>query len=299
MTIQKLIVYFPLLLSAFLNAQSSGKTYNDGHGKTVYLPYGDISFADTVVQFTKGNPSAIPPSSNPIDCIGTPNYDGINKGFVSLGCGGVLVLRFTDNALINIEGPDLYIFEVGKFIESTELSISKDGINWIAIGTIKGAKAEVDIAPFTKEGDVFNYIKLLDLKTECRGLWSGADIDAVATIGSAKRVSLNSNILFNFNESNLKPESKKLLDELIKEINETSVKKIIIEGYTDSVGTTKFNQNLSHARALAVRTYLVKKTLNKKIIIEAKGMGESNPLFNNNSKEHQEKNRRVEIIFIR
>ena len=184
-----------MILITFLSiAQDQDKTYNDGHGKQVYLPYGKISFADEIVSFTKGNPAAIEQSSNPSTAIGIPNYDGVNSGFVSLGCGGELVLRFTDNALINIEGPDLYIFEVGKFIESTELSISKDGINWVQIGTITGAKAEVDIEPFTKKGDVFNYIKLVDLKTECRGMWPGADIDAVATIGSAKRLSFTRNV---------------------------------------------------------------------------------------------------------
>jgi len=289
------IIFF---VHSALYAQVQGKNYNDGHGKQVYLPHGNISFADEIISFKKGNPAAIILSSDPLTSIGIPDYDGVNKGFVSLGCGGELILRFTDNALINVEGPDLYIFEVGKFIESTELSISKDGINWIAIGIIKGAKAEVDIAPFTNNGDVFNYIKLVDLKTECHGMWSGADIDAVATIGSAKRLSFVSNVLFNLNESTLKPEAKNLLNDLINEINKTSIERIIIEGYTDSLGTAELNKKLSLARALAVQSYLTKKLVNKKITIKAMGLGENNPLFSNATKEGQEKNRRVEVILI-
>lgn len=292
------ISFIFFFIHSVLHAQVQGKNYNDGHGKQVYLPHGDLSFADEIISFKKGNPAAIILSSDPLTSMGIPDYDGVNKGFVSLGCGGELILRFTDNALINIEGPDLYIFEVGKFIESTELSISKDGINWMAIGTIKGAKAEVDIAPFTNNGDVFNYIKLVDLKTECHGMWSGADIDAVATIGSAKRISFVSNVLFNFNESTLKPEAKNLLNDLINEINKTSIERIIIEGYTDSLGTTELNKKLSLARALAVQSYLTKKIVNKKITINAIGLGENNPLFSNTTKEGQEKNRRVEVILI-
>ena len=56
-----------------------------------------------------------------------------------------------------------------------------------------------------------------------------------------------------------------MLNELIKEINQTSIKRIIIEGYTDSIGTIKFNQNLSLSRAIAVQSYLIKKIEHKKI----------------------------------
>jgi outer membrane protein OmpA-like peptidoglycan-associated protein len=298
MTYKEIIFSIFIFTSIALPAQGQGKNYSDGHGKQVFLPYEDASFADQIVRFTKGNPPAIAQSSIPAACLGVPDFDGVGKGFVTLGCGGELIVRFTDNALVNISGPDLYIFEVGKYIESTELSISKDGINWISIGTINGAKAEVDIENFTKPGDVFSYVKLVDLKTECKGMWSGADIDAIAAIGAAKRISLTSNILFTLNESVLKPEAKKILDELVNEINKTSIESIIIEGFTDSLGKTEFNKKLSLTRALEVKTYLRKKITNPNLKINAFGLGESNPLLDNSTKENQEKNRRVEIILI-
>lgn len=288
--------FFFILMEA--KSQEPGTSYNDGHGGKVYLPSGYKSFADEVVSFTKGDPAAIAFSSNPFFSLGIPDFDGTDKGFVSLGCGGSLILKFKDNALIDVEGPDLFVFEMGKYIESTDLAISKDGSNWISIGEIKGAKAEIDIGEFTKQGDIFNYVRLIDLKTTCKGDWPGADIDAVAAIGSAKRISLTGNVLFNSNESILKPESKIALDELVQEIKKTSIKKILVEGYTDSIGTESFNTNLSMKRADAVKNFLIPKLSDDLYKIEAIGLGERNPLFPNNTKEGQEKNRRVEIILL-
>lgn len=298
MKFETIILFSLLLISSATRAQEPGISYNDGHGGKVYLPLGDPSFADEVVRFKKGDPAAVEFSSNPFFGIGIPDFDGTDKGFVSLGCGGELILKFNDNALINIDGPDLFVFEMGKYIESTTLAISKDGVNWVSIGEIKGAKAEIDIGEFTKLGDVFNYVRLIDLKTSCKGDWPGADIDAVAAIGSAKRISLTGNVLFNINESVLKPEAKKALELLVQEIKKNSITEIIVEGYTDSIGTTEFNNALSMTRAKAVKDFLKQKLSAKIYKIEAFGYGESNPLFPNDTKEGQEKNRRVEIILV-
>ncbi len=295
----RVIISFLILLISFdTHAQEAGKSYDDGHGKKVYLPLGDKSFADEVVSFTMGNPAAIAQASNPAASLGIPDFDGGTNGFVSLGCGGTLILKFTDNALVNIDGPDLLVFEMGKYIESTNLAISKDGVNWISIGEIKGAESEIDIETFTKPGDVFNYVRLIDLKTACKGSWPGADIDAVAAIGSAKRLSFTGSVLFNFNESVLKAEAKESLNNLVKEINNTAIAEIIVAGYTDSIGTSEVNKNLSLARATAVKNFLKQKLSAKAYKIEALGFGESNPLFSNDTKEGQEKNRRVEIILM-
>lgn len=297
MSYKTTVLFIALMISISTKSQEQGKSYKDGHGKEVLLPLGDISFADQVVSFTKGEPAATELSSNPLDGLGTPDYDGGTKGFVSLGCGGALVLKFTNNALINREGPDLYVFEMGKYVESTELSISKNGLDWVSIGEITGAKAEVDIEKYIQPGDIFNYVRLIDLKTSCKGMWPGADIDAVAAIGAAQRISFTGSVLFNVNEAALKPEAKKLLEDLIKEIINSPVSDIFVEGYTDSLGTAEFNKSLSLARAVAVRDVL-KQKLGKYYNMDARGFGASNPLFPNDTKEGQEKNRRVEIVLI-
>ncbi len=95
-----------------------------------------------------------------------------------------MTLKFVDNVLIDVPGPDLYVFEVGPAVQPTELSISNNGATWINIGKISGGTAEVDISQFVKPGDEFYFVSVTDLKSDCSGEFPGADIDAVGAIGS-------------------------------------------------------------------------------------------------------------------
>jgi OOP family OmpA-OmpF porin len=298
-----LVLVFSYMLIGAAAAQNTvpvnpGKTYKDGHGGTVTLPLGDLSFADEVVSFTRGNPEAVPQQPDSLLPVGTPDFNGMDGGFLTLGCGGSLVLQFKDNALVNIKGPDLYVFEMGKYIEPTDLSVSKDGIHWIVVGKINGAKAAVDIGDSVKAGEIFYFVKLTDLRTECTGSWPGADIDAVAAIGSAKRISLNSTVLFSFNESILKSDAKKALDKIAEDINKDQQFDIVVEGHTDSIGTKSYNQKLSETRAKAVRDYLYSKMKSKQQQLKSVGYADKYPAASNNTPAGQEKNRRVEIILV-
>ncbi|TNF73269.1 MAG: hypothetical protein EP299_08455 [Acidobacteria bacterium] len=60
---------------------------------------------------------------------------------MTLGCGGTIVLRFEDNALVDLEGPDLHVFEIGPAVEPTSLAISPDGTTWTEVGKIAGGRA--------------------------------------------------------------------------------------------------------------------------------------------------------------
>ena len=120
------------LVILFINkpSQAQEKEYPDGHGKMVKIPLGDISFADSLISYTPGTPAPIPDNSNAQDAIGPPDFNSdYVKGFVSLGVGGELVVQFKNNALVNITGPDLYVFEMGKYVEETFLYVSKDNKN--------------------------------------------------------------------------------------------------------------------------------------------------------------------------
>jgi len=300
MTKLKSILLSSLLIGISLQAQengSNGKSYPDGHGGTVFFPAGDISFADKVVSFKKGDPSAAEKDSNPEEAVGIPNYDTENDSrYVSLGCGGTLVLAFEDNAVIDIPGPDLYVFEVGSDIEPTSLSLSKDGENWLEIGRISGGKAEIDIAPYVTPQDSFRYVKLTDLKTACGSSWPGSDIDAVGAIGSGMRLSLNSSFLFDFGKFDLKPEAKQELHKLAMKLQRFPGGTITVEGHTDSVGSDEANNRLSQKRAQAVVDHMTQHEDLKQFKFIAHGYGESRPIASNKTKEGRQKNRRVDMV---
>lgn len=293
-----------VLLSWGVLAQSAsemGKSYPDGHGGQVYFPLGDISFADEVVSFQKGDPAAAPRDSDPANSLGIPDYDDVaDTGYVTLGCEGTLVLRFVDNALVDVEGPDLYVFEIGPAVEPTALAVSADGREWIEIGEISGGRAEVDIRPYTRPGEAFYYVRLTDLKTGCDGQWPGADIDAVGAIGSGLKFNLRSAVLFDFDQWKLKPEAQQELRKMAEEIRQHRVSRILIEGHTDNVGSQAYNQQLSEKRAQAVKTFLSTLPGFARLDIVTRGYGETRPIASNATEEGRERNRRVEVVvFVR
>jgi len=90
---------------------------------------GELSFTDESVSFNKGMPSSAEKYRKPDQVLGPPDYVNDYQeppGYVTLGCGRTLIVRFLDNALVDVDGPDLYVFEIGPDIESTEILISKN-----------------------------------------------------------------------------------------------------------------------------------------------------------------------------
>jgi outer membrane protein OmpA-like peptidoglycan-associated protein len=71
--------------------------------------------------------------------------------------------------------------------------------------------------------------------------------------------------------------------------------KIVVEGYTDSSGSTHKNQELSQQRAEAVRQALEEEVVPAERV-SAVGYGESRPIADNSSPEGRATNRRVEIV---
>jgi OOP family OmpA-OmpF porin len=71
---------------------------------------------------------------------------------------------------------------------------------------------------------------------------------------------------------------------------------ILIEGYTDSTASAKFNLYLSKQRAIAIENILLISNISKKRII-TKWYGETMPIASNITKVGRAKNRRVQITF--
>jgi len=160
----------------------------------IEFPQGVVSFADEVVEYDplySGGPEPTAPLFiDPESSLGSPDHDGPDhsEGSVSLGHGGRLTLKFTNNALTGSDDAsgDLYIFEIGE-VESTFVEISEDGLTWHSVGSVNGATSEIDIDAFGfTSADQFHYIRLTDDTNEGSSGTStpGADIDAVGAIST-------------------------------------------------------------------------------------------------------------------
>lgn len=102
-------------------------------------------------------------------------------------------------------------------------------------------------------------------------------------------------VLFDLDESTLKPGGRDELDRLAEFLAEYENRDVRIQGHTDSTGDSDYNQALSEARAEAVKDYLVSQGIDADRIVTV-GHGEAMPLASNNTPGGRQINRRVEIV---
>lgn len=117
-------------------------------------------------------------------------------------------------------------------------------------------------------------------------------------INPVDRVDLSKMHLVNFkyDSAELTDVSKEQVQKIIDIIKGAKDLRIEIRTYTDSIGSDAYNLKLSNRRASALRKLLVKEGIDP-ARIDAKGMGESNPIADNSTKSGQAINRRGEFRF--
>ena len=90
---------------------------------------------------------------------------------------------------------------------------------------------------------------------------------------------------------------KTILDEMAVALNKVGGKNVNIIGHTDSSGDPNKNLKLSQDRALAVKNYLIGKSISADHL-STEGLGSSKPVADNTSPEGRKKNRRIEFAVL-
>lgn len=111
------------------------------------------------------------------------------------------------------------------------------------------------------------------------------------------KLTMNSEVTFNFNSANLKPTFRPPLDKIADILNRYPKTQIVVVGHTDSVGSEQYNMDLSNRRAIAVADYLVMRGVAASRM-GTEGRGESEPRATNDTAEGRELNRRVEVFVV-
>jgi OOP family OmpA-OmpF porin len=101
---------------------------------------------------------------------------------------------------------------------------------------------------------------------------------AVPMVVPLRRVKYEAESMFAFAASAVQPEGKLALDSFTADLAGTQYDNITVEGHTDRLGSTEFNQNLSLQRAEAVKEYLVQIRGISSGKISAVGKGEDVPV---------------------
>jgi OOP family OmpA-OmpF porin len=94
----------------------------------------------------------------------------------------------------------------------------------------------------------------------------------VAPAITSQKITYQADTLFDFDKAILKPAGKEKLDDLASKIQGLNLEVVVATGYTDRIGSDKYNDRLSLRRAQAVKAYLVSKGIEaNRIYTEGKG----------------------------
>lgn len=107
-------------------------------------------------------------------------------------------------------------------------------------------------------------------------------------------ITLSGELLFVTGRSDLRPEARERLMAVAEALRAAPGQTVLIEGFTDSRGSTEHNLDLSQRRADSVRDFLLAEGVPADRV-RALGRGEEEPIAGNDTAEGRANNRRVEI----
>ncbi len=99
----------------------------------------------------------------------------------------------------------------------------------------------------------------------------------VAPVQVSQTFALNSDVMFGFNKTNLKPEAEAELTDIYAQISGLNVQRVAINGYTDRIGPEATNLRISKERAEAVANFLENKGLSANTMV-VNGHGSADPV---------------------
>jgi len=123
-----------------------------------------------------------------------------------------------------------------------------------------------------------------------------AELDSLKATPTPRGMVLTlGDVLFDTGRAELKSGAGRKLDQLAQFLVEHPDRRVQIDGFTDSVGTDSYNEELSQRRANTVREALISRGIESSRI-GTEGYGKSYPVANNNDSGGRQLNRRVEVV---
>lgn len=119
-------------------------------------------------------------------------------------------------------------------------------------------------------------------------------LDVERTAENELNVVMRNEVLFDFNSSALRSESRQSIYEMADVFERYNRTTISVEGHTDSVGSDAYNRSLSQRRANSVASYLERLGVDS-YRVDTVAWGESQPAASNATAHGRQLNRRVEI----
>ena len=123
-----------------------------------------------------------------------------------------------------------------------------------------------------------------------------AEVDALKAKPTPRGLVLTlGDVLFDTGRAELNPGAGRKLDQLAQFLSEHKDRRVQIDGFTDSIGTDSYNEELSQRRANSVKSALLVRGIDSSRI-STEGYGKAFPVANNVDSGGRQLNRRVEVI---
>ncbi len=222
-----------------------------------------------------------------------PMYENDDDGFFQYGAGikrwitDEFALKAEVRHGINFDGDSNMFYSLGFMIPIGKRAVEEIVVQPESIAidnTLPPEPAPVVLKDDDNDG-VFNK------DDNCLSTPAGKVVDSK---GCMKVIPLHVN--FAYNKSDVPSGDIPRIKEVVSFMGENVNSTVSIDGYTDSVGSQKYNLTLSQQRAEAVADELVKNGVSQERI-SVKGHGESSPVATNETKEGRALNRRVHTSF--
>jgi OmpA-OmpF porin, OOP family len=168
---------------------------------------------------------------------------------------------------------------------------------------ITGIDAQLTETRTVAEDGVRRADRAAGIATEATGRAERAESKADATDQRLTQLWKNRNarlavetvtVRFGFNRADLDDRAQSTLRQVVKQLQSKPTLVADLEGYTDSLGDSAYNVQLSQRRVEAVRRFLVEKGVELHRL-NAIGLGAARPVADNQTKAGRDQNRRVDV----
>jgi len=218
-----------------------------------------------------------------------------------------------NNAMANIEGRTaVFLFTDGSYTRNrnqrTPLDLAqemaqKHDICFYVISSAKGEAEErliASVASINECSRVVPFKDLLGRPEYSEGALFVVQASLVPTFETRERVVgiKTESILFDFNQTDVKPEYYEELRKLGEFLEENPQAYVVLSGFTDSTGDETYNMGLSRKRAESVAGYLYETSNVDSGQVVPLWYGVASPVDSNDTGDGRRQNRRVES-FIR
>ncbi|UCD82587.1 MAG: OmpA family protein [Desulfobacterales bacterium] len=219
-------------------------------------------------------------------------------------------LRSIEPTLQGLSGKTVvYIFSDGTYSQMGDFKDPEDytqeyadkyNVCFYMIGSPQDNRAQkrlVDMSKANACSRVIPFDRFVDNPEYTTGaLYVVKSTERVETLTETKIVGLKVNsILFDFDRADIRPDDKDEIDALGKFLKNNPEAYVLLEGYTDSVGSDEYNLGLSLRRADNVAAYLMDNYMVPMERIVVNYYGKANPTASNATSEGRAMNRRVEV----